>query len=175
VVLDVGSAECGNGTATVHQQIVATEPGVEPSRVELLTADTAIAGYDTGAYGATGSVVAGHAVADAARSLTEQLDGLDGPPLVPVSARGHHGLPRSLAFNVHGFRVAVDPATGEVRILRSVQAVDAGVAINLEQLRGQVEGGVAQGIGSGPLRGGRAHRRPGDHLDVPRLPAAPDG
>ena len=46
---------------------------------------------------------------------------------------------------MHGFRVAVDPATGEVRVLRSVQAVDAGVVINPEQLRGQVEGGVAQG------------------------------
>ena len=63
----------------------------------------------------------------------------------------HHGTPRSLAFNVHGFRVAVDPASGEIRVLRSVQAVDAGVVINPEQLRGQVEGGVAQAIGSALL------------------------
>jgi len=55
---------------------------------------------------------------------------------------------RSVAFNVHGFRVAVDTATGEVRLLRSVQAVDAGVVMNPVQLRGQVEGGVAQAIGS---------------------------
>ncbi|NIZ90782.1 molybdopterin-dependent oxidoreductase [Kineococcus rubinsiae] len=55
---------------------------------------------------------------------------------------------RSVAFNVQGFRVAVDTATGEVRLLRSVQAVDAGVVMNPVQLRGQVEGGVAQAIGS---------------------------
>ena len=52
--------------------------------------------------------------------------------------------PRSLAFNVHGFRVAVDTATGEVRILQSVQAADAGFVMNPEQCRGQIEGGVAQ-------------------------------
>jgi putative selenate reductase molybdopterin-binding subunit len=149
VVLDVGSAEFGNGTATVHQQIAGAELGMDPSLIRLRTGDTAIAGYDTGAYGSTGSVVAGRAVADAARGLREQLDHIDGPLLGPVTAHGRHsGSPRSVAFNVHGFRVAVDRDTGEVRILRSVQAVDAGVVINPEQLRGQVEGGVAQGIGS---------------------------
>lgn len=60
----------------------------------------------------------------------------------------HDGSPRSVAFNVHGFRVAVQRETGVVRILQSVQAADAGVVINPEQLRGQIEGGVAQAIGS---------------------------
>jgi CO/xanthine dehydrogenase Mo-binding subunit len=41
----------------------------------------------------------------------------------------------------------VHRVTGEVRILYSVQATDAGVVINPAQVRGQVEGGVAQGIG----------------------------
>jgi len=59
-----------------------------------------------------------------------------------------NGSPRSVAFNVHAFRVAVDTATGEVRILQSIQAADAGVVINPEQLRGQVEGGTAQAIGT---------------------------
>lgn len=55
---------------------------------------------------------------------------------------------RSLAFNVQAFRVAVDIRTGEVRILQSVQSADAGTVMNPEQCRGQVEGGVAQAIGS---------------------------
>ena len=55
---------------------------------------------------------------------------------------------RSLCFNVQAFRVAVDVRTGEVRILQSIQAADAGTVMNPEQCRGQVEGGVAQGIGS---------------------------
>jgi CO/xanthine dehydrogenase Mo-binding subunit len=37
--------------------------------------------------------------------------------------------------------------TGEIRILYSVHATDAGVIINPAQARGQIEGGVAMGIG----------------------------
>ncbi|WP_420813947.1 molybdopterin-dependent oxidoreductase [Phytoactinopolyspora endophytica] len=58
------------------------------------------------------------------------------------------GSPRSIAFNVQGFEVAVNRHTGEVRILNSVHAADAGVVLNPEQCRGQIEGGVAQGIGA---------------------------
>ncbi|MGJ6126637.1 molybdopterin cofactor-binding domain-containing protein [Mycolicibacterium sp. Y3] len=64
-----------------------------------------------------------------------------------TEARKAYGSPRSVTSNTHGFRIAVHRVTGEVRILYSVQATDAGVVINPAQVRGQVEGGVAQGIG----------------------------
>jgi CO/xanthine dehydrogenase Mo-binding subunit len=59
-----------------------------------------------------------------------------------------NGTPRSVAFNVQGFRIAVNPRTGEIRILKSVQAADAGRVINPMQCRGQIEGGVAQSLGA---------------------------
>lgn len=55
---------------------------------------------------------------------------------------------RSIAFNVQAFRVAVNTETGVVRILQSVQSADAGTVMNPQQCLGQVEGGVAQAIGS---------------------------
>jgi putative selenate reductase molybdopterin-binding subunit len=58
-----------------------------------------------------------------------------------------HGTPRSIAFNVHGFRIALNRVTGEVAILQSVHAADAGVVVNPMQLRGQIEGAIAQGLG----------------------------
>ncbi len=61
--------------------------------------------------------------------------------------RKAHGAPRSVAFNVQGFRVAVHRVTGEISILQSVHAADAGTVINPMQLRAQIEGSVAQGIG----------------------------
>jgi CO/xanthine dehydrogenase Mo-binding subunit/aerobic-type carbon monoxide dehydrogenase small subunit (CoxS/CutS family) len=64
-----------------------------------------------------------------------------------TAARKAYGSPRSVTSNTQGFRVAVHRVTGEIRILYSVQAADAGVIINPAQVRGQVEGGVAQGIG----------------------------
>ncbi|MCK0175544.1 molybdopterin-dependent oxidoreductase [Mycolicibacterium sp. F2034L] len=64
-----------------------------------------------------------------------------------TESRKAYGSPRSVTSNAHGFRVAVHRVTGEVRILYSVQATDPGVVINPAQVRGQVEGGVAMGIG----------------------------
>ncbi len=68
---------------------------------------------------------------------------------VQLSADGHWGgSPRSVAFNAQWFRIAVDPDTGEMKILRSVHAADAGKVMNPMQCRGQVEGGVAQALGA---------------------------
>ncbi|ROO86136.1 CO/xanthine dehydrogenase Mo-binding subunit [Actinocorallia herbida] len=66
-----------------------------------------------------------------------------------LAAAGHFdGTPRSVAFNAHWFRIAVDPGTGELRVLRSVHAADAGRVMNPAQCRGQIEGGVAQALGA---------------------------
>jgi len=64
-----------------------------------------------------------------------------------TEARKAFGSPRSVTANTQGFRIAVHRITGEIRILYSVQATDPGIVINPEQVRGQIEGGVAQGIG----------------------------
>jgi putative selenate reductase molybdopterin-binding subunit len=143
----VGTAEFGSGTTTVHAQLAATALGVPIDRIRILQSDTDGAPYDTGAFGSAGVVVAGKAVYQAAVSLAALIAASGPTPGLTATGR-HDGTPRSLAFNVHGFRVAVNPFTGEVRILDSVHAADAGVVMNPEQLRGQIEGGVAQAIGS---------------------------
>jgi CO/xanthine dehydrogenase Mo-binding subunit len=152
--LYAGTTEFGNGTSTVLTQLAGDALGVAPERIQLLTADTDAVDHDTGTYGSTGTVIAGTAALDAARRLREKIDAraagdvpaADGEPL---SADGYaDGMTRTVAFNVQGFRVAVDPATGEVRILQSVHSADAGTVINPRQCRGQIEGAVAQGLGA---------------------------
>jgi putative selenate reductase molybdopterin-binding subunit len=174
----VGTAEFGSGTTTVHTQIAATALNTSPDLIEIRQSDTDAAGYDTGAFGSAGVVVAGKAVhgaalelvamlrAEAARrtglpaaSFTLTADALrSGEVSVPLAElAGPDGLTavgradgarRSLAFNVHAFRVAVNTETGEVRMLQSIQSADAGFVMNPEQCRGQIEGGVAQAIGT---------------------------
>ncbi len=173
--LAVGTAEFGNGTSTVHAQLVAAEMNSTVDRVRINQSDTDTTDHDTGAFGSAGTVVAGKAVLMACRRLRAEiiaaastLSGVPsqlctlGPQGVQCDDRlvdfhnlpmlsGHgkdEGTPRSVAFNVQAFRVAVNTETGQVRILQSVQAADAGVVMNPEQCRGQVDGGVAQGIGS---------------------------
>jgi len=190
--LTVGTAEFGNGTTTVHAQIAASVLHTSPEAIHIRQSDTALIGHDTGAFGSTGTVVAGQATERACIALRDRLLDLAAARLKvsaadcrltadavvagttadavvagttpdgvvarvelealhndDLSATGSSdGTPRSIAFNVQGFRVAVQPGTGEIRILKSVQAADAGRVINPMQCRGQVEGGTAQAIGA---------------------------
>jgi putative selenate reductase molybdopterin-binding subunit len=181
--LVVGTAEFGNGTATVHRQIAATALATTVDQIRLLQSDTAHGGHDTGAYGSAGTFVAGRATQSAAESLAETIrifaaaatkinpdacalendSAICGKQRISFAqlaeaarAQGQTltasgtsaGSPRSVAFNVQGFRVAVNKGTGEVRILKSVHAADAGRVANPMQCRGQVEGGVAQSLGA---------------------------
>ncbi|WP_125616158.1 molybdopterin-dependent oxidoreductase [Specibacter cremeus] len=179
----VGTAEFGNGTTTVHAQLAATALHSRADRVAIAQSDTDLTDHDTGAFGSTGTVVAGKATLAAAQDLAGRLVaaaaditgvpaadcvlGIDAVacagralPLAQLhreaAARGlvlraegrWGGTPRSVAFNVHGFAVAVNTGTGELRILQSVQAADAGVVVNPRQCRGQIEGGIAQALGA---------------------------
>ncbi len=54
-------------------------------------------------------------------------------------------------FGTHVAVVEVNPATGEVKVLRFVSVDDCGVIISPGLVRGQVHGGVAQGIGQALL------------------------
>ncbi|MEA2369772.1 MAG: hypothetical protein QOH12_166 [Solirubrobacteraceae bacterium] len=148
-VLHVGTAEFGNGTTTVHTQFAASALGTTADQIAVVQADTDGVDYDTGAFGSTGTVVAGGATLQAAGRLREMIDARGGRGGPLLSAEGtSDGLRRSVAFNVQGFRVAVLPRTGEIRILQSVHAADAGTVVNPLQCRAQVEGGVAQALGA---------------------------
>jgi CO/xanthine dehydrogenase Mo-binding subunit/aerobic-type carbon monoxide dehydrogenase small subunit (CoxS/CutS family) len=181
--LTVGTAEFGNGTSTVHRQIAATALATTVDQIRLRQSDTAHGGHDTGAYGSTGTFVAGLATQHAAENLADGIKAFaaeargvepglcllendsvicagrrlpfaelatiaSGQGKVLSAGGSSEGTPRSVAFNVQGFRVAVNKGTGEIKILKSVQAADAGRVANPMQCRGQVEGGVAQSLGA---------------------------
>ena len=86
------------------------------------------------------------AAPDGQQVLLKELHELAGGDVRAAGSFG--GTPRSVAFNVQWFRVAVEPQTGALKILRSVHAADAGRVANPMQCRGQVEGGVAQSLGA---------------------------
>lgn len=181
--LRVGTAEFGNGTTTVHAQIAASTLGATVEQIRILQSDTDHVAHDTGAFGSTGTVVAGsatrqaaarlaaaivdfaatrhgversacrleagHCVVGGARLALAEIAAQAQEAAVALSSQGQSdGTPRSVAFNVQAFAVAVHRRTGEIRILRSIHAADAGTVMNPMQCRGQVEGGVAQAIGA---------------------------
>ncbi len=66
----------------------------------------------------------------------------------PIYGRGRAANKvSSPMYAAHLAKVAVDPETGEVRVLEYVAAQDVGFAINPAEVEGQIHGGVTQGIG----------------------------
>ena len=79
-------------------------------------------------------------------------------------------------YHVHLAEVEVDPATGHVDVVRYVVVQEVGRAINPDGVRGQIQGGVAQGLGYALFENiqivdGRYQER---RLETYRLPLAVD-
>jgi aldehyde oxidoreductase len=81
------------------------------------------------------------------QNLVMRGEGRFDPPTTPLDADGQ-GIPyASYAFAAQAALVEVDTELGSVRCLRIVAAHDVGRAINPQQVEGQIQGGIAQGIG----------------------------
>ncbi|MYZ49365.1 xanthine dehydrogenase family protein molybdopterin-binding subunit [Propylenella binzhouense] len=97
--------------------------------------------------GATGAVSFGE-IARAASIRQELLpDGMD-PLLEIVSTYEPSDSGGVFSYGTHAVIVAVDPETGITEILKYVVAEDCGTMINPMIVDGQVQGGIAQGIGT---------------------------
>lgn len=59
----------------------------------------------------------------------------------------HAANESSLTFAVQGAEVEVDTETGRINVLRCVQAIDVGTAINPRICHGQATGGIVMGLG----------------------------
>jgi CO/xanthine dehydrogenase Mo-binding subunit len=74
-------------------------------------------------------------------------EGTFDPPTTPLDADGQ-GIPyATYAFAAQIAIVEVDLELGTVKVLRMVAAHDVGKAINPTLVEGQIEGGIAQGLG----------------------------
>jgi xanthine dehydrogenase D subunit len=159
------AAEVGQGFVTLAQQIVRSELGVE--RVVVAPAGTTI-----GSAGSTSASrqtwMSGGAVQAACQAVRETLAERGGgadlaaslaggpveevreyrhPPTEPLDADGQGNAHVSFAFAAHRAVVDVDPELGLVRVLQIATGQDVGRALNPTAVMGQIEGGIAQGVG----------------------------
>ena len=71
----------------------------------------------------------------------------DPPSELPDWEKGYGNMSATYTFGTQSVEVEVDEETGEIEILRMVNALDVGRILNLQTLKGQVYGGIAQGVG----------------------------
>ncbi len=158
-VVYIGSADVGQGSHTVIQQMAAEALHLPPERVRLVAADTATSPGSSGSVSASRmTFMAGNAIRGAAAVALEQWRTEERPTVAeytylapqttPFDPETGHGVPNfAYGYVAQAVEVEVDTETGELRLLRVVCADDVGKAVNPQQVEGQIEGGVAQAVG----------------------------
>jgi CO/xanthine dehydrogenase Mo-binding subunit len=167
VTISCAAAEVGQGFVTLVQQIARSVLGVE--EVIVAPADTAIA--SAGSTSASRqTMMSGGAVEKACLAARAELElrangaavdvaALTETGAVDVTEEYHHRLTHpldadgqgdahvSFACAAHRAVVDVDPELGLVRVVHLATAQDVGRVLNPLQVIGQIEGGIAQGVG----------------------------
>jgi CO/xanthine dehydrogenase Mo-binding subunit len=163
------AAEVGQGVVTIQLQIARTELGIE--RVVVDNADTRI-GSAGSSSASRQTWMTGAAVKAACDLVNAELERrarergiprdrlealLDTPidhrityrhrPTEPLSEGTQNHGHVAFLFAAHRASVDVDLGTGLVKVVQIATAQDVGKAINPVAVIGQIEGGIAQGLG----------------------------
>jgi CO/xanthine dehydrogenase Mo-binding subunit len=166
VRLLVSSTEIGQGTRTMHAQIVADAMGIPYEEVEVAPIDTSVVPDSGPTVASRTCMVVGKILQRAAEELRATIG-----DLTPSEYFVRHGALRvekqheppdwlrwdedryrgdayaTYAWGCNVAEVELDRDTSEVRPLRMTAVQDIGKAIHPALATGQIEGGTAQGVG----------------------------
>ena len=165
-------ADPGEGNESMLMQLAAKELDIPLDKVRIYTRNTDKTFPSGPSAGSRQTWMNGGALVDALKQLRQAMDeagsktyeGLqragkpvqfEGNRLVPGSYAGYKldpetGQGDSFVSECHNIQMAeleVNTETGEVKVNKVTCVVDAGTVINPQNLEGQVEGGMDQGVG----------------------------
>jgi CO/xanthine dehydrogenase Mo-binding subunit len=162
----VASTEIGQGTRTMHAQIVADALGVPYDTIDVNEADTKFVPDSGPTVASRTCMIVGKLLERCARDMRKRLGTLtpaqyykkhgtftitsqyEAPPGLKWSDQTYAGdAYGSFAWGCNIVEVEVDPVTCEVTPLNITAVAEIGKAIHPMMAIGQIEGGTAQGIG----------------------------
>lgn len=162
----VASVEMGQGTRTMHAQIVADALGIPYEEVEVVQPDTAQVPDSGPTVASRTCMVVGRILQRCAEEMRERLGGLSPGEYVrehgPLSITKQFEKPEEIswddteytgdAYAAYGWgcdvaEVELDPVTYQARPLHLTVVHEIGKAIHPSMVVGQIEGGTAQGVG----------------------------
>jgi CO/xanthine dehydrogenase Mo-binding subunit len=155
----IGAADVGQGSHLILRQITAETLRLPLEQVTLICDDSSEAPNAGSASASRMTLMAGRAVRDAALAAhdiwshtddnhvkaTKQYCPPATTPLNPITGAGRPNY--CYGYAAQAVEVEVNMLTGQVHVLRIISVHDVGKAINRQQVEGQIEGGLAQGLG----------------------------
>ncbi len=164
----IAASDMGQGTDTMFWQIAAETMGFSLEKVKVFTTDTEITPDGNFSAGSRQTYVSGRAVQMAVAELKKAMDengvktygemeAKDLPTLYkavnkPVTSRPDpktgQGVPwETYSFGIQMAEVAVEIKTGKVDVLKITSVHDLGTVINIQNVEGQLHGGIYMGLG----------------------------
>ena len=162
----VGSTEIGQGTRTMHAQIVADALGVPYDAIDVHEVDTAFVPDSGPTVASRTCMIVGKLLERCARDMKKRLGSLspaqyfrqhgsftvtsqyEPPPGLLWNDNTYAGdAYGSYAWSCNVVEIEVDPVTYEVRPTHVTAVAEIGKAIHPMMAIGQIEGGTAQGLG----------------------------
>ncbi len=166
VRIATGSTEIGQGTRTMHAQIVTDALGVPYESVEVAQPDTARVADSGPTVASRTCMVVGKILEECAQEMKERLGGLtpaeyyarhgafsvermyEPPDWIQWDDKTYHGdAYATFGWGCDVVELEMDPDTYEVRPLHLTAVQEFGRPIHPALARGQIEGGTAQGLG----------------------------
>jgi CO/xanthine dehydrogenase Mo-binding subunit len=157
-VVKHAGAECGQGAHTVFLQLAAEMLHLSAEKIELVLSDTASSGSSGSASASRLTFMAAHSIEGAVNDALKKWRDEERPAVAhhvyrprkttamnPQTGEADPNI--SYGYVAQSAEVEVDTETGQVRVRHLVCADDVGKAVNPQQVVGQIEGGVVQGLG----------------------------
>jgi len=164
----IAASDMGQGTDTMFWQIAAETIGFPLEKVKVFTTDTEITPDGNFSAGSRQTYVSGRAVQMAVEELKKAMDEnrvktysemkAKGLPTLykainkPVTSRPDpktgQGVPwETYSFGIQMAEVSVEIKTGKVDVLKITSVHDLGTVINIQNVEGQLHGGIYMGLG----------------------------
>jgi len=161
-------ADPGEGNDSMLTQLVAQVLGVPLERLRLYTRDTEKTVAAGPSAGSRQTYMGGGAMVNGAEQMAKAMKEAGGKTYAALKKAGkpfrYEGVKNaagkeqfdangqspsfeSQVFNIQMAEVEVNTETGDVKVLKMTTAVDAGPIIHPQNLEGQLEGGMDQGVG----------------------------
>lgn len=144
---EVPVPDTGTGSHTVVRNLLAGKLGLSPADIEVVHVGTSELPRDAGVGASRVTVGMAAAVDQAARAWRDRAG--DGEPVTVTSGPDNPGdpPPALASYCAQVARVAVDPGTGQVKVLELLSAVDVGRIVHPAGHQMQIDGGAVMGFG----------------------------
>ncbi|HUL37888.1 MAG TPA: molybdopterin cofactor-binding domain-containing protein [Thermodesulfobacteriota bacterium] len=164
----IAASDMGQGTDTMFWQVAAETMGFPLERVKVFTTDTEITPDGNFSAGSRQTYVSGRAVQMAVEELKKAMDENGVKTYNEMKAKGlstlykavnkpvtsrpdpktGQGVPwETYSFGIQMAEVAVEVKTGKVDVLKITSVHDLGTVINIQNVEGQLHGGIYMGLG----------------------------